>query len=161
MGRRHARRRRGAVHHENPALYVPPRPAAGELTAAFAKAAGVAAVSETLNGVRERSAAGYIGWPPALLVARLRGQQPAHKLVAGDPAQSGQAQRSDVDNAINKFAAEVGSSLPEPWSRTVRAQARSEPATPRRRWAGPWPGDCPRETRSPAGGGWSRWPSGC
>ncbi|MFY9934935.1 MAG: GTPase, partial [Streptosporangiaceae bacterium] len=45
---------------ENPALYVPPA-AAGELTAAFAKAAGVAAVSETLNGVRERSAARYIG----------------------------------------------------------------------------------------------------
>ena len=109
---------------ENPALYVPPA-AAGELTAAFAKAAGVAAVSETLNGVRERSAAGYIGWPPARLVARLRGQRPAHKLVAGDPAQSAQAQRSDVDNAINKFAAEVGGSLPEPWSRTVRAQARS------------------------------------
>ncbi len=113
-----------AQRTEDPAFYVPPA-AAGELTAAFAKAAGVAAVSETLNGVRERSAAGYIGWPPALLMARLRGQQPGHKLVAADPGHSGQAQRSDVDNAINKFAAEVGSSLPEPWSRTVRTQARS------------------------------------
>ena len=34
------------------------RPAPGTLTAAFAKAAGAAAVTETLNGVRERSAAG-------------------------------------------------------------------------------------------------------
>ena len=98
---------------------------AGTLTAAFAKAAGAAAVTETLNGVRERSAAGYIGWPPARLVARLRGEAPAHKLLASDPGQAGQAQRSDIDNAINVFASEVGGSLPDPWSRTVRAAARS------------------------------------
>src|SRR5439155_1182112 len=64
---------------EDPAIYVPAGPA-GALTAAFAKAAGAAAVTETLNGVRERSAAGYIGWPPARLAARLRGEPPAHKL---------------------------------------------------------------------------------
>jgi GTP-binding protein EngB required for normal cell division len=109
---------------EDPAIYVPAGPA-GALTAAFAKAAGAAAVTETLNGVRERSAAGYIGWPPARLAARLRGQAPAHKLLASDPGQAGQAQRSDIDNAINVFAQEVGGSLPEPWSRTVRAAARS------------------------------------
>jgi GTP-binding protein EngB required for normal cell division len=109
---------------EDPAIYVPAGPA-GTLTAAFAKAAGAAAVTETLNGVRERSAAGYIGWPPARLVARLRGQAPARKLLASDPGQAGQAQRSDIDNAINVFANEVGGSLPEPWSRTVRAAARS------------------------------------
>ena len=109
---------------DDPAIYVPAGPA-GTLTAAFAKAAGAAAVTETLNGVRERSAAGYIGWPPARLVARLRGQAPAHKLLASDPGQAGQAQRSDIDNAINVFASEVGGSLPEPWSRTVRAAARS------------------------------------
>ena len=109
---------------EDPAIYVPAGPA-GTLTAAFAKAAGAAAVTETLNGVRERSAAGYIGWPPARLAARLRGQAPAHKLLASDPGQAGQAQRSDIDNAINVFANEVGGSLPEPWSRTVRAAARS------------------------------------
>ncbi len=109
---------------EDPAIYVPAGPA-GTLTAAFAKAAGAAAVTETLNGVRERSAAGYIGWPPARLAARLRGQAPAHKLLASDPGQAGQAQRSDIDNAINVFAQEVGGSLPEPWSRTVRAAARS------------------------------------
>jgi GTP-binding protein EngB required for normal cell division len=107
---------------EDPAIYVPAGPA-GTLTAAFAKAAGAAAATETLNGVREHSAAGYIGWPPARLAARLRGEAPAHKLLASDPP--GQAQRSDIDNAINVFANEVGGSLPEPWSRTVRAAARS------------------------------------
>ena len=109
---------------EDPAIYVPAGPI-GALTAAFAKAAGAKAVTETLNGVRERSAAGYIGWPPARLVARLRGEAPAYKLLASDPGQVGQAQRSDVDNAVNAFANEVGGSLPEPWSRTVRAAARS------------------------------------
>ena len=109
---------------EDPAVYVPAGPI-GTLTAAFAKAAGARAVTETLNGVRERSAAGYIGWPPARLAARLRGQAPTHKLLASGPGQAGQAQRSDIDNAINVFANEVGGSLPEPWSRTVRAAARS------------------------------------
>ena len=110
---------------EDPAIYVPAGPV-GTLTAAFAKAAGARAATETLNGVRERSAASYIGWPPARLAARLRGEAPAHKLLASDPGQAGQAQRSDIDNAINVFANEVGSSLPEPWSRTVRAAARSQ-----------------------------------
>jgi GTP-binding protein EngB required for normal cell division len=109
---------------EDPAIYVPVGPA-GTLTAAFAKAAGAAAVTETLNGVRERSAAGFIGWPPARLTARLRGQAPVQKLLASDSGAGGQAQRSDIDNAINTFAGEVGTSLPEPWSRTVRAAARS------------------------------------
>jgi hypothetical protein len=104
----------------DPASYVPAGPA-GALTAAFAKAAGVAAVTETLNGLRERSAAGYIGWPPARLVARLRGRGPQ----ATDPAAAPQAQRADIDNAITAFAGEVGGSLPEPWSRTVLAAARS------------------------------------
>jgi GTP-binding protein EngB required for normal cell division len=110
---------------EDPAIYVPAGPV-GTLTAAFAKAAGARAATETLNGVRERSAAGYIGWPPARLAARLRGEAPAHKLLASDPGRAAQAQRSDIDNAINVFANEVGSSLPEPWSRTVRAAARSQ-----------------------------------
>jgi GTP-binding protein EngB required for normal cell division len=109
---------------EDPAIYVPAGPA-GTLTAAFAKAAGVAAVTETLNGVRERNAAAYIGWPPARLVERLRGRAPARKLLASDPADAAQAQRSDVDNAITVFANEVGGSLPEPWPRTVLVAARS------------------------------------
>ena len=110
----------------DPAMYVPSGPAAA-LTTAFAKAAGAAAATETLNGARERRAASYIGWPPGRLAARLRGADPtsARKLLAGDPADGVQAQRSDIDNAITVFADEVGGSLPEPWSRTVRAAARS------------------------------------
>jgi hypothetical protein len=105
-------------------MCVPAEPA-GVLTASFAKAAGVAAVTETMNGVRERRAAAYIGWPPARLAARLRGRAPARKLLAGEPAESAQAQRSEIDNAITVFATEVGGPLPEPWSRTVLAAARS------------------------------------
>jgi GTP-binding protein EngB required for normal cell division len=108
----------------DPVTYVPAGPAA-TLTTAFAKAAGVTAVTETLNGVRERSAAGYIGWPPARLAGRLRGQPPARKATATDAGDAAQAQRSDIDNAITAFADEVGGSLPEPWSRTVREAARS------------------------------------
>jgi GTP-binding protein EngB required for normal cell division len=108
----------------DPVTYVPSGPA-GTLTAAFAKAAGVAAVTETLNGLRERSAAGYIGWPPARLAGRLRGHPAARKAASGDSGDTAQAQRSDIDNAITAFADEVGGSLPEPWSRTVREAARS------------------------------------
>ena len=110
----------------DPVRYVPAALAA-ELTAAFAKAAGVAAATETLNGARERRAAGYIGWPPARLAGRLRGsgRTSARKLLASDTADPPQAQRSDIDNAITVFTDEVGGSLPEPWSRTVRAAARS------------------------------------
>jgi GTP-binding protein EngB required for normal cell division len=109
---------------EDPAMYVPAEPA-GALAAAFAKAAGVAAVTQTLNGVRDRRAADFIGWPAARLAARLRGRSPGRKLPAGDAADAPQAQRSDIDNAINVFAAEVGGSLPDPWSRTVLTAARS------------------------------------
>ncbi len=109
---------------EDPASYIPAGPA-GSLTAAFAKAGGVAAATETLNGVRERNAAGYIGWPPAQLAARLRGQPPARKVLAGEPADVAQAQRSDIDNAVTVFGGEVGGSLPEPWPRIMLAAARS------------------------------------
>jgi energy-coupling factor transporter ATP-binding protein EcfA2 len=110
----------------DPVMYVPPGPAA-ELTTAFANAAGVEAAAETLNGVREQRAAGYIGWPVGRLVARLRGAgpAPARRLLTGESADVAQAQRSDIDNAITVFAGQVGGSLPEPWSRTVRAAARS------------------------------------
>jgi GTP-binding protein EngB required for normal cell division len=110
----------------DPSRYIPSGPAA-TLTTAFAKAAGVAAATETLNGARERRAASYIGWPLGRLAARLRGAGPtsARKLLAGEGADGAPAQRSDIDNAITVFADEVGGSLPEPWSRTVRAAARS------------------------------------
>ena len=110
----------------DPAMYVPASPA-GTLTAAFAKAAGAAAATETLNGIRERRASSFIGWPPARLADRLRGSgtTSTRKLLASAPGDVPQAQRSDIDNAITVFADEVGGSLPEPWSRTVRATARS------------------------------------
>ena len=59
--------------------------------------------------------------------ARLRSAGPTlmRKLLAGDGAGATPAQRADIDNAITVFADEVGGSLPEPWSRTVRAAARS------------------------------------
>jgi GTP-binding protein EngB required for normal cell division len=109
----------------DPVMYIPSAPAAA-LTSAFAKAAGAAAATETLNGARERRAEGYIGWPPGRLAARLRGAAPtsARTLLAGD-GDVAQAQRSEIDNAITVFADAVGGSLPEPWSRTVRAAARS------------------------------------
>lgn len=107
----------------DPASYVPAAPAAA-LTSAFAKAAGVAAVTDTLTSSRERAAAAYIGWPPARLAARVAGRAPAGPPPAADLG-GAQAQRSDIDNAVTQFADEVGGSLPEPWSRTVRAAARS------------------------------------
>jgi hypothetical protein len=111
----------------DPLRYVPPAPAA-ELTGALARAAGVTAATDTLIGARERRAAGYIGWPPGRLAARLRGggPPPSRRLLAGAPADPAQAQRSDIDNAVTVFADEVGGPLPEPWSRTVRAAARSK-----------------------------------
>jgi GTP-binding protein EngB required for normal cell division len=114
------------VSAADPLAYIPSGPAT-VLTSAFAKAAGVAAATETLNSARERTAVGYVSWPPARLVARLRGQSPAsaRKVLAGDSGDAAQAQRSDIDNAITVFADEIGGSLPEPWSRTVRAAARS------------------------------------
>lgn len=117
---------RGGGPALDPVMYIPSGPAAA-LTTAFAKAAGVAAATETLNGARERRASSYIGWPPGRLAARLRGagSTSARKLLAEDSADAVQAQRSDIDNAITVFAEEVGGALPEPWSRTVRAAARS------------------------------------
>jgi GTP-binding protein EngB required for normal cell division len=106
---------------EDIASYVPPA-AATVLTAAFTKAAGVSAVTEALHGIRMRTATRYTGWPPALLAARLRGQVTR----SADAIPAPQAQRADIDNAITVFADEVGGSLPEPWSRTVRAAARSQ-----------------------------------
>jgi GTP-binding protein EngB required for normal cell division len=102
--------------------FVPVAPAA-VLAAAFEKAAGVSAVTEGLHSTRERVAERYVGWPPARIAARLRGRTLARK--PQEKTEAPQAQRSDIDNAITVFADEVGGSLPEPWSRTVRAAARS------------------------------------
>jgi GTP-binding protein EngB required for normal cell division len=116
----------GAVSQvPDPASFVPSGPAAA-LVAAFERAAGVSAVAEGLHGARERTALRYVGWPIGRLGARLRGRAPARK--PADAAEPPRAQRSDIDNAITVFADDIGGSLPEPWSRTVRAAARSRVA---------------------------------
>jgi GTP-binding protein EngB required for normal cell division len=112
---------------EDTLSYVPVAPAA-TLAAAFEKAAGVSAVTETLHGARERNALRYVGWPPERIGARMRGRAAVRK--PPEQTESPQAQRSDIDNAITAFADAVligdgGVSMPEPWSRTVRAAARS------------------------------------
>jgi len=112
----------------NPVSFVPVGPAA-VLAAAFEKAAGVSAVTETLHSGRERTATRYVGWPVGRLGARLRGRAVARK--PQEQLESPQAQRSDIDNAITDFAdavivGESGATLPEPWTRTIRAAARSK-----------------------------------
>ena len=115
-----AAQRDGGGPKLDPVSFIPVAPAAA-LAAAFEKAAGVTAVTEGLHGARERTAIRYVGWP----LARLRGRPAVRKQEA---AESPQAQRSEIDNAITEFADEVGGSLPEPWSRTVKAAARSKAA---------------------------------
>ena len=104
---------------------VPPRPAA-ELAEAFTGAAGVAAVVQAMATARGAQAARLTGWPAARLARRrpgpaLRGAAAASR--AADAA--GQAQQSEVDNAITAFADSVGGALPVPWAGSLRAAARS------------------------------------
>src|SRR5262249_58484373 len=95
---------------EDPAIYVPAGPA-GTLTAAFAKAAGAAAVTETLNGVRERSAAGYIGWAPPPPAAPLGGGAPVHKVRAGRAGDARPGQRPGPGNTSHGVARRGGDRL--------------------------------------------------
>ncbi|HEX6487246.1 MAG TPA: GTP-binding protein [Candidatus Dormibacteraeota bacterium] len=113
-------------HAVDPVVAVPEAPAA-DLTEAFAAAAGLTAVAESVAGARQAVAARFTGWPPALLARRggdpvraLRGRT-AELAASG----AGHASRSEVDNAINAFADKVTDGLPEPWSTSLRAAARS------------------------------------
>ena len=110
----------------DPVIAVPEAPAA-DLTEAFAAAAGLTAVAEAAAGARQAVAARFTGWPPALLARR--GHDPVRSLRGrtAEPAAgaAGQASQSEVDNAINAFADKVTDGLPEPWSTSVRAAARS------------------------------------
>ena len=102
-----------------------PKEAAVRLTDAFAKAAGLSAVAQAMAGSREAQAARLTGWPAGWLLGGRR--DPMRELRAAEgtavPA-VGQAQQSEVDNAITAFADTVGGNLPDPWSRTLRAAAR-------------------------------------
>ena len=111
----------------DPVIAVPEAPAA-DLTEAFAAAAGLTAVAESAAGARQAVAARFTGWPPALL-ARRGSHDPVRSLRGrtAEPAAgaAGHASQSEVDNAINAFADKVTVGLPEPWSTSLRAAARS------------------------------------
>ena len=114
----------------NPGQYVPREPAV-QLGGALARAAGVTAVAQAMASAREAQAARLTGWPAARLLRPrrdpLRALRPAGRATAARQAIDaavGQAQQSEVDNAITAFGGAVGAQLPDPWAADVRAAAR-------------------------------------
>jgi GTP-binding protein EngB required for normal cell division len=105
---------------------VPPAPA-GQLAEAFTGAAGVAAVVQAMATARGAQAARLTGWPAARLARRRPGPtlRGAGATASRAAEAAGQAQQSEVDNAITAFADAVGGALPVPWAGSVRAAARS------------------------------------
>jgi GTP-binding protein EngB required for normal cell division len=101
---------------------------ARQLTEALARAAGVVAVAQAMASARGAQAARLTGWPVERLLRRrsavpaLRGGAPAGRQAA---EAAGQAQQSEVDNAITAFADTVGGTLPKPWAASLREAARS------------------------------------
>jgi GTP-binding protein EngB required for normal cell division len=113
-------------------LAVPPE-AAETLAAEFGRAAGAAAIGESLRTARELRAMDYIGWPVSWVADRLRSRNPARKIRLGKLWQelrgvttgpSG-AQQAEIDLALTHLADQVAPPLPRPWSRTVRSAVRS------------------------------------
>jgi hypothetical protein len=107
----------------DPSASVPREPAA-RLTDAFARAAGLSAVAQALASAREAQADLLTGWVAGRL---LRGRRdPMVTEVARQSAETavGQAQQSEVDNALTAFADAVGGELPEPWAGGLREAAR-------------------------------------
>ena len=112
----------------DPSVSVPPAPA-GQLAEAFTGAAGVAATAQAMASARGAQAAQLTGWPAARLLRR-RAALPALRGSGAGPAGRateavGQAQQSEVDNAITAFADSVGGALPAPWAGSLREAARS------------------------------------
>ena len=108
---------------------VPAGPAL-TLADAFARAAGLAAVTDALEDVREIHAARYLSWPFGRVASWFPGRDPVRLgRVSGDAqialAAGTDAQQSEIDSAITAFADAIGETLPDPWPRTVRAAARS------------------------------------
>jgi len=101
---------------------------------AFAGAAGVLAVGDSLQSAYELRAIDFVGWPVARIAERLPGRDPVRKMRLGDLREELRgmvggpvgAQRADIDNTLSALAGDICVSLPEPWSRTVRAAARSQ-----------------------------------
>jgi hypothetical protein len=102
-----------------------PREAAARLTDAFARAAGLSAVAQAVASAREAQAARLTGWPAGQLLGGRRDPMLALRATgaAADVA-TGQAQQSEVDNALTAFADAVGSGLPAPWAVSLREAAR-------------------------------------
>jgi GTP-binding protein EngB required for normal cell division len=108
----------------DPVASVPAEPAE-TLADALAKAAGLTAVAEALANSREAVATKLTGWPLRQL-ARYR-HDPVRVLRAsraGVELATGQAQQSEVDNAITEFADSIGGPLPAPWGTSLREAAR-------------------------------------
>jgi hypothetical protein len=104
-----------------------------QLTDAFSRASGVAAVGDALQSARELRATDFVGWPIAWLAERLTGRDPVRKIRLGRlwaelrSMSSGpsSAQQAEIDSALTKLADEVCAPLPMPWSRTIRSALRS------------------------------------
>jgi GTP-binding protein EngB required for normal cell division len=110
-----------------------PEASVATLAEAFARAAGVAGVSRTVQSVRELKAVDHVGWPVSWLTGRLLRRDPARKVrlgslwdeLRGVTAGPGGAQRADTDNAIRALADDAAQDLPASWAASVRAAARS------------------------------------
>ncbi len=104
------------------------------LAEAFAQAAGVAGVSQTLQSARELKAVDYVGWPVSWLADRALRRDPVRRIrlgtlwdeLRGVSAGPTGAHRAEIDNAITVFADRAVPGLPTPWPATVRAAARSQ-----------------------------------
>ncbi len=114
----------------DPSASVPGEPAA-RLAGAFARAAGLTAVAQAMATARQAQGARLVGWPAGRLLRRRRNPVPALRAAraagAGRldaEAAVGQAQQSEVDNAITAFADAAGGGLPEPWAGGLREAAR-------------------------------------
>ena len=107
-----------------------PKESAATLTDAFARAAGLSAIAQAMANAREAQAARLTGWPIGGLLGGSRDPMGALRAVgAAAEAKVGQAQQSEVDNAITAFADTVGGALPEPWSGGLREAARHNAGT--------------------------------
>lgn len=113
----------------DPAASVPRKPAE-QLIGAFARAAGLTAVVQAMASGRDVQAARRTGWPAGHLLAGRRDPIRGLRAVTGPQATvaadagAGQAQQSEVDNAITTFADAVGGDLPAPWAGSLRDAAR-------------------------------------
>jgi GTP-binding protein EngB required for normal cell division len=113
--------------------HLPPDLITG-LVEAFSRAAGVAAVGESLQRARELRALDYVGWPLGWLAERVTGRDPARKIrrsrlweeLRSVTAGPSGAQQAEIDNALTVVADAASQPLPAPWSRTTREAARSQ-----------------------------------